>query len=213
MAFSSVLLKTSTVVALPPTLLEADQGKLTCGLRWRRKKLWVRKKEYRGVVLPALSSEVGLQDCLQRSAVKQVWLDRRLGEATILTWATMARRVNKEVWVRIPASAREARQQHAFLAGLDWLGALVLLLLVSPGLLLLMVVLRVMKPGAVFDHQWCVDSRGRLFKQITFSTVGTVLGNWLRKARLYRLPQLWNVVKGEMRLIGFPPLTLEEALH
>jgi hypothetical protein len=213
MVVSSVLLKTSTVLALPPTDLTGEQGSLSCGLRWRRKRIWVRKKKRRGVVLPALNNETWLQNCLQRSAVKEVWLDRKLEKSTILTWATIAQRVNKEVWMRIPGAVREANPQNLLLAGLDWLAGVVLFLLVSPGLVLLMLLLRVMKEGAVFEQQWCVNSSGRLFQQLTFVTVGTGFGTWLRQGGLNRLPQLWNVVKGETRLVGFRPLPLDEALQ
>ncbi len=39
----------------------------------------------------------------------------------------------------------------------------------------------------------------------------TRFGRWLTKTDIYRLPELWNVLKGDMSLVGVKPIQLEEA--
>lgn len=41
----------------------------------------------------------------------------------------------------------------------------------------------------------------------------TKYGRWLEKWHLHRLPQLWNVLKGDLALVGVKPLTEEESSH
>jgi exopolysaccharide biosynthesis polyprenyl glycosylphosphotransferase len=80
-------------------------------------------------------------------------------------------------------------------------------------------------PGPVFYHQRRVGRLGRVFVVHKFRTMRldaeaatgpvwaskdgdarvTPIGRWLRRTRLDELPQFWNVLKGEMSLVGPRP--------
>ncbi|HLN64702.1 MAG TPA: sugar transferase [Symbiobacteriaceae bacterium] len=102
-----------------------------------------------------------------------------------------------------------------------WVAALLLLILL-PVLLLLALLVRASSPGPVLYVQERVGRRGRPFRMIKFRTmtVGsdavttrlhrddpriTPVGRWLRRFSLDELPQLFNVLAGEMSLVGPRP--------
>lgn len=98
------------------------------------------------------------------------------------------------------------------------------LILVSPLMLMIALLIKVTSPGPIFYTQERVGLYGKTFKLYKFRTMidgaekytGPVLateqdpritpiGRFLRSTRLDELPQLFNVLKGEMSLVGPRP--------
>lgn len=108
--------------------------------------------------------------------------------------------------------------------GVDLLGAAVGLVVFSPLMLAIAAVLRLTSPGPVIFKQRRVSLGGEEFNIYKFRTMYqaedehagagwtkrddpriTPMGRWLRRTSLDELPQLFNVIKGEMSLVGPRP--------
>lgn len=105
----------------------------------------------------------------------------------------------------------------------DIVFAVVFLVLLSPLLLLFALAVALTSPGGAFFRQVRVGRHGREFRLLKFRsmrpgseaqgqlTIGgrdpriTGVGYLLRKTKLDELPQLWNVLVGDMSLVGPRP--------
>jgi lipopolysaccharide/colanic/teichoic acid biosynthesis glycosyltransferase len=106
----------------------------------------------------------------------------------------------------------------------EWVLALLLVVLFSPGLVILAILVRATSPGPVIYRQSRLGYRGRVFQIFKLRTMVkdaeletgpvwaskedrrvTSLGAILRITHLDELPQLFNVLRGEMSLIGPRP--------
>lgn len=123
---------------------------------------------------------------------------------------------------------------------MDLVGAGLLLLLLSPVLLVVALLIRAKSPGPILFRQQRVGVGGRLFDILKFRSMSldapaqlsdllaqneyaderlfkmrddpriTPIGRVLRRTSLDELPQLWNVLRGDMSLVGpRPPLPAE----
>ena len=97
------------------------------------------------------------------------------------------------------------------------------LLLCLPVLPILMIAVRLSSPGPIFFRQVRVGLRGKPFEVIKFRTMRqdaekngaqwakkndsrvTAIGRFMRKTRLDEIPQLWNVLRGDMGFVGPRP--------
>jgi len=108
---------------------------------------------------------------------------------------------------------------------LDIITALCLLVALSPVFLLTALLLTMANSGDIFFTQWRPGKAEKLFRLIKFKSMSdkrdekgelmedaqrlTRVGNWVRKLSLDELPQLINIVKGDMSFVGPRPLLLE----
>ena len=108
---------------------------------------------------------------------------------------------------------------------LDFLAALIGLLLLSPIFLLVMIALAIANSGKPFFFQRRPGKGERIFTIVKFKTMNdkkdaqghllpdaerlTAVGRFVRKTSLDEIPQLLNVLKGDMSFVGPRPLLPE----
>lgn len=112
---------------------------------------------------------------------------------------------------------------------MDVIGAVVGLVLMAVPMVLVAVAVKLDSPGPVFFRQLRMGRHSVPFVCYKFRSMFTSapkecaandlqdrahmvtrVGNFLRKSSLDEVPQLWNVLKGDMSLIGPRPLILSE---
>jgi exopolysaccharide biosynthesis polyprenyl glycosylphosphotransferase len=125
---------------------------------------------------------------------------------------------------------------------IDILGSLCGIVILSPVMLITAVAIKIDSRGPIFFRQNRVGINGKQFKMYKFRSMGinaeelladlkdknemsgpmfkikddpriTKVGRFIRKASIDELPQLFNVLKGEMSLVGPRPNLPREVIH
>jgi sugar transferase (PEP-CTERM system associated) len=127
-------------------------------------------------------------------------------------------------WLIFSEGFRKSRWLAATKRAMDFGLAAVGLVAMFPVMLFVGLCVRLSSPGPVLYHQRRVGQHGRVFVMHKFRSMEvnaetmsgavwarpgdprvTRVGRFLRRARLDELPQLWNVLRGDMSLVGPRP--------
>ena len=106
----------------------------------------------------------------------------------------------------------------------DLLGAMALIVILSPVILFIVILQKILNPGPAFYCQERIGRGGKPFRIYKFRTMVvdaekdgvpqleadndvrlTDFGRTLRSHHMDELPQLWNVLKGDMSFVGYRP--------
>ncbi|NET08659.1 MAG: sugar transferase [Symploca sp. SIO2B6] len=196
-----------------------------------------------GEGVPALRNKTWLRDCLKRSPIKKIYLDPKIDESLLKAWANIGHETGKKVYLSVPPITKlpQAKQPQIWLTKrlADWLAAALLLIILSPLMLVLAMLIRLNSNGPIFFQQWRVGYQGQFFRIIKFRSMQlnaeaqhhqvmgnqiglhklkhdpriTNVGQWLRKYSLDELPQLFNVLLGQMSLVGPRPWAIYDAIR
>jgi sugar transferase (PEP-CTERM system associated) len=128
-------------------------------------------------------------------------------------------------WLIFTEGFRKSNLRIAVKRAVDVLIASVSLLLLSPVLAVVAIAVKLTSKGPVLYHQQRVGQHGRLFYVHKFRSMRedaerhtgpvwarpggddrvTRIGSFLRRARLDELPQIWNILLGQMSVVGPRP--------
>lgn len=162
-------------------------------------------------------SEAFLADWLQFSPATIVQIDSRIELEKLEMWANQCKRRRKAVFLRLSKkyqSDKNSKNFSQYFNQLNWLikrcldifGALISIVILAPVFIALALLIKVYFHEPILKTQWCIGKQGKLFSIYKF---GANLAT-LNLDGLSKLPQLFNVLKGEMRLVGRFPWSLAE---
>jgi lipopolysaccharide/colanic/teichoic acid biosynthesis glycosyltransferase len=259
-----MVLSASDTFAADPSVTASVLDALAAATRETDVVGWLKEGQTLGIVLtetPALAPEIAssLQGRIKRELRKR--LNSNIAPALsfdLKMHAMSASSTNDHdaapasAFAVLPAGKPAATAYDAVKRGLDILGSLALLILLSPLFLAIALLVKWNSPGPVLFRQKRIGQWARPFTILKFRTMFvdandaahqqyvnwfissstqdghqesgvfkitndprvTLIGRLLRKTSFDELPQLWNVFRGEMSLVGpRPPLPYEVAKY
>ena len=202
-------------IALNSALFPRSAGLWNVVRRWRINEVIVAVREQRGGVLP-------LRDLLEcrihgvRVVDETACVEQQRGEFPIASL--------KASWLIYGHGFEQGLARTVAKRIVDVGGSLVLLLVAAPVMALAAFAISMESPGPVLFRQERVGRGGRLFRVVKFRSMRqdaekdgvarwatasdpriTRVGRLIRKARIDELPQLFNVLRGDMSLVGPRP--------
>lgn len=201
-------------------LVDAKQAQQQIGwtLRWRQNQLLVTKEQSKHSRLLAGENESWLLERLEHSSIKLVRIDAKVQKDNLEIWAKACAQAHKPLFLRL----NPAHQQPSNLYPGSWLlkrlfdfiASALLLIVLSPAFLGLIAWQAWRYPQMpVLTRQWCVGKRGKLFQAFKLATLNSSNQSFAQQmsCNWQNFPQLLNVLRGEMTLIGPRPWTLSDA--
>jgi sugar transferase (PEP-CTERM system associated) len=173
---------------------------------------------------------VAMQDRRDAMPVREL-LDLRLRGVIIENFSALLERLSGKLQldglnpstIIFTEGFRMNATQQLFRRLLSFAVSFTALLICLPFLPLIILAVRLSSPGPILFSQTRVGQRGRLFTAYKFRTMlenaesqgavwatkddprVTAIGRFLRSTRIDEIPQLWNVLRGEMAFVGPRP--------